>query len=128
MEINSHTRNDDHPSRGGAQVLSPQVVQTATTQQFSSDPTLPGLGYVWWIGEQNGVKFVEHDGNLPGFNNRVRLYMDQGVGLVHGLPMTALCCAPVLLCSVCPCPFVHLCCVSHHSSSLLRCSAVDRSC
>ena len=64
------------------QILSTASANAMHAAQFASAPGLDPMGFVWFHGQLNNISFIEHDGNLPGFNNRLRLYVDQGVAIV----------------------------------------------
>jgi len=63
-------------------VLEPETLAGMFAAHYQPDPRVPGLGLAFFRGGARGHLVVEHDGLIPGFNSRISLAPDDGVGVV----------------------------------------------
>jgi len=56
-----------------ARILSEASAQAMHQQQFSIHPELPGFGYGFYLGRENGQQILLHDGNGPEIASRMLL-------------------------------------------------------
>jgi CubicO group peptidase (beta-lactamase class C family) len=60
----------------GKRILRPESAATLT-----ETTPIDGHGLGWFIGESNGLRFLEHAGGGPGFATLMRLYPERGLGI-----------------------------------------------
>jgi CubicO group peptidase (beta-lactamase class C family) len=61
---------------GSEQILLPKSISTLT----DTEP-IDGHGLGWWVGESNGIRYIQHMGSGPGFATTMRIYPDTGLGI-----------------------------------------------
>jgi CubicO group peptidase (beta-lactamase class C family) len=62
-------------------ILEPGTLNIMFDHQFQTDPRLPSVGLGFFRADAGGHVIVGHDGILPGFNSRLALAPDDGVGI-----------------------------------------------
>ncbi len=74
---------------GGKQIISPRFIRNATTPylEFPLHPndttSSPShYGYGWIVGDDHGIKRVEHSGGVSGYTSNVTFFPDRDMGIV----------------------------------------------
>ncbi|HLO14561.1 MAG TPA: serine hydrolase domain-containing protein [Anaerolineales bacterium] len=66
----------NHGTLDGETILRPESIAMLT-----ETAPIDGHGLGWFIGESNGIRYLEHAGGGPGFATTMRLYPDKGLGI-----------------------------------------------
>ncbi|GMW01188.1 MAG: hypothetical protein AMXMBFR84_23250 [Candidatus Hydrogenedentota bacterium] len=64
----------------GARILGEDTVRMMHARQFSHDPRLNGICFPFFERRRNGVRTIEHRGDLPGFASSLILFPDYNFG------------------------------------------------
>lgn len=68
-----------HNGLNNYQLLKKETLQKAFTAFLLNDGTSAGYGYGWFLKTSNGIKSIEHQGGLPGFQTNEIYYPDEDV-------------------------------------------------
>lgn len=68
-----------HNGLNSYQLLKKETLQKAFTVFLLKDGTATGYGYGWFLKTSNGIKSIEHQGGLPGFQTNEIYFPDQDV-------------------------------------------------
>lgn len=71
-----------HQGLYAGQLLKRETLQKAFAPYVLKDGGSAGYGYGWYIRNQNGVRSIEHQGGLPGFQTWETYYPEQDVFIV----------------------------------------------
>lgn len=66
---------------GDVRILKPETAREMHARQFANHPTLRGRALGFSELRLNGRRVIFHDGAMPGFNSRMLLLPDDGIGL-----------------------------------------------
>jgi len=70
---------------GEARIVSEKAAALMHERQFSNHPKLPGIGLGFFETYKNGLRGLEHSGDLPGFQSQLFLLPEKNVGLFVAL-------------------------------------------
>ncbi|SPF42457.1 Beta-lactamase [Candidatus Sulfotelmatobacter kueseliae] len=70
---------------GEARILSEKAAAMMHQRQISNHPRLPGMGLGFFEAYTNGLRALEHSGDLPGFQSFLLLLPEKNVGLFVAL-------------------------------------------
>lgn len=68
-----------HVGLNSYQIIKKETLQKAFTSYKLKDGTETGYGYGWFLKTSNGIKSIEHQGGLPGFQTNEIYFPDEGV-------------------------------------------------
>lgn len=66
---------------GESRILSESAANLMQKRQFSNHPKLPGIGFGFFENRKNGIRVLEHNGDLEGFESKLYLLPEKNVGL-----------------------------------------------
>ena len=78
----AHLQNGQY---GETRILSEKASALMHQRQFSNHPKLPAMGLGFFEKYKNGVRALEHSGDLPGFQSQMFLLPEQNVGVFVAL-------------------------------------------
>jgi CubicO group peptidase (beta-lactamase class C family) len=58
-------------------LVSAASMHEAVTSSVTNDGQSTGYGFGWYVGEDNGARYVEHDGEWIGFHSYICRYLDE---------------------------------------------------
>jgi CubicO group peptidase (beta-lactamase class C family) len=78
----AHLQNGQY---NDARILSEKAAALMHQRQISNHPKLPGMGLGFFEAYKNGLRALEHSGDLPGFHSNLFLLPEKNVGLFVAL-------------------------------------------
>jgi CubicO group peptidase (beta-lactamase class C family) len=70
---------------GQTNILSEKASDWMHRREFSNHPKLPGMGLGFFEAYTNGIRALQHSGDLPGFQSKLLLLPEQNIGLFVAL-------------------------------------------
>ena len=64
----------------GSRILSEKAAELMHQQHATVHPRLPGMAYGFQVSDTNGLRILEHGGDIGGFSSLMVLLPDEGVG------------------------------------------------
>jgi CubicO group peptidase (beta-lactamase class C family) len=62
-------------------LVSPASMEIAITSGQTNDGELTNYGFGWYIGEYEGVRYIDHDGDWIGFHSYICRYLDRPLSI-----------------------------------------------
>lgn len=69
---------------GEGRILTEETVRKMHSTQYTLHKNMPGMAYGFYEGYRNGLRLIEHDGGIDGFESYMYLIPSQGTGIFIG--------------------------------------------